>query len=56
VESDLARWAVENCALMRNRFTAVDLLTLLGWWTPADVDEVLERAARAVPAAETRKD
>lgn len=56
VDSALVRWAVENCALMRNRFTVVDLLTLLGWWTPADVDEVLERAALAVPAAETRKD
>lgn len=56
VDSGLARWAVENCALMRNRFTVVDLLTLLGWWTPGDVDEVLERAARSVPAAETRKD
>ena len=56
VDSGLARWAVENCALMRNRFTVVDLLTLLGWWAPADVDEVLERAARAVPAPESRKD
>jgi glycerol-1-phosphate dehydrogenase [NAD(P)+] len=56
VDSGLGRWAVENCALMRNRFTVVDLLTLLGWWSPADVDEVLERAARAVPATETRKD
>lgn len=56
VDSDLARWAVANCALMRNRFTVVDLLGLLGWWTRADVDEVLERASRAVPAAEGRKD
>lgn len=56
VDADLARWAVENCVLMRNRFTVVDLLTLLGWWTPADIDEVLERAARAVTAPETRKD
>ncbi|GAB4100464.1 iron-containing alcohol dehydrogenase [Sinomonas halotolerans] len=65
VDSGLARWAVENCALMRNRFTVVDLLTVLGWWTPADVDEVLGRAAgaaraasaaQAVPAAESRKD
>jgi glycerol-1-phosphate dehydrogenase [NAD(P)+] len=29
---------------MRNRFTVVDLLTLLGWWRPDDVDEVVERA------------
>ena len=29
----------------------MDLLTLLGWWTDADVDEVLDRAARAAAAA-----
>ncbi|AMM30840.1 hypothetical protein SA2016_0137 [Sinomonas atrocyanea] len=52
VEPELGRWAVENCALMRNRFTVVDLLTLLGWWEPQDVDEVLERAARAGAKAE----
>ncbi len=51
VDPDLARWALANCALMRNRFTVVDLLTLLGWWTGADVDEVLERARVAVSTA-----
>jgi len=51
VDPELGRWAVENCALMRNRFTVVDMLTLLGWWEAADVDEVLERAARAAAAA-----
>jgi len=51
VAPELARWAIENCFLMRNRFTVVDLLTLLGWWTPDDVTEVLDRAAAAVPAA-----
>jgi glycerol-1-phosphate dehydrogenase [NAD(P)+] len=51
VDPDLARWAVENCSLMRNRFTVVDLLTLLGWWTPDDVTEVLDRAAQSVPTA-----
>ena len=51
IDPQLARWAVENCALMRNRFTVVDLLTFLGWWTPDDVTEVLERAARALLAA-----
>ncbi|WP_030486067.1 iron-containing alcohol dehydrogenase [Nocardioides aequoreus] len=45
VGPELARWAVSHCALMRNRFTVVDLLTLLGWWTDADVQEVLERVA-----------
>ena len=47
VDPELARWAVANCALMRNRFTVVDLLGLLGWWEQSDVDEVLERSARA---------
>ncbi|MFI7481512.1 iron-containing alcohol dehydrogenase [Kocuria sp. M1R5S2] len=51
VGPDLAWWAVANCALMRNRFTVADMLTLLGWWTQADVDEVLARAGRAVSAA-----
>lgn len=53
VDVELARWAVQSCALMRNRFTVVDLLTFLGWWTPDDVTEVLERAAAAVLARET---
>ena len=47
IPPDLARWAVANCALMRNRFTVVDLLMLLGWWTDRDVTAVLERAGRA---------
>lgn len=52
VAPELARWAVANCALMRNRFTVVDLLTALGWWEDGDVDEVLDRAARSVAAAD----
>jgi glycerol-1-phosphate dehydrogenase [NAD(P)+] len=52
VGPELARWAVESCALMRNRFTVVDLLDLLGWWESADVDEVMDRAERAVAAAD----
>jgi len=52
VSPELARWALSNCALMRNRFTVVDLLTLVGWWRDADVDEVLERAAHAVSVAD----
>ena len=51
VPDDLARWAVTNCALMRRRFTVVDLLTVLGWWTADDVDEVRRRAEDAVSAA-----
>ncbi len=48
VSPEVARWAVENCALMRNRFTVIDLLNALGWWESADVDEVFARVARAV--------
>lgn len=47
----LARWAIGNCALMRNRFTVVDLLDLLGWWGDADIAEVLARTAAAVDSA-----
>ena len=48
-----AIWAVTNCAYMRNRFTAVDLLIALGWWRSEDVDEVLSRAEYEVEEAET---
>ncbi|SFI36673.1 iron-containing alcohol dehydrogenase [Nocardioides psychrotolerans] len=51
VSDDLAAWAVANCGLMRNRFTVADLLTLLGWWEPADVAEVLDRARSAAGSA-----
>lgn len=54
VPPGLARWAVAHCALMRNRVTVVDLLALLGWWEPHDVEEVLRRAQRA--AARPRAD
>lgn len=47
VPDDLVRWALANCGLMRKRTTVVDLLTFLGWWGPADVDEVVLRAAEA---------
>lgn len=49
------RWAIESCALMRDRFTVVDLLTILGWWQPSDVDEVLARTEAVVAAAGTTK-
>lgn len=45
VTADVWKWAVQNCLYMRNRFTIVDLLAELGWWTDADVDEVLARVA-----------
>lgn len=34
VPDELALWAVTNCHLMRNRFNLVDLLDLMGLWTP----------------------
>ena len=50
---DQAVWAITNCAYMRNRFTAVDLLIALGWWRRPDIDEVLQRAEHEVEEAET---
>ncbi|TFD27655.1 iron-containing alcohol dehydrogenase [Cryobacterium lyxosi] len=47
VTPDIWRWAVANCLFMRDRFTVIDLLFLLGWWTPADVDVVIEQAFQA---------
>lgn len=47
VPDDLVHWALGNCGLMRKRTTVVDLLTFLGWWGPADVEEVVCRAAEA---------
>ncbi|MCK8610109.1 iron-containing alcohol dehydrogenase [Agromyces sp. C10] len=47
IDDDLWRWAVAGCHRMRNRFTIVDLLDLLGWWSDDDVDWVLSRARTA---------
>jgi glycerol-1-phosphate dehydrogenase [NAD(P)+] len=41
-----ARWAIANCHLMRDRFTVADLAFLLGMWEAADVDALLDEAAR----------
>jgi glycerol-1-phosphate dehydrogenase [NAD(P)+] len=41
VTPELARWAVANCYLMRNRFNLVDLLVLMGLWTDDLIDEVM---------------
>jgi glycerol-1-phosphate dehydrogenase [NAD(P)+] len=38
---ELARWAVANCFVMRNRFNLVDLLELMGLWTEETIDWVL---------------
>jgi glycerol-1-phosphate dehydrogenase [NAD(P)+] len=44
IDAERARWAVESCHLMRDRFTVLDLAFLTGNWTGNDVDAVLERA------------
>lgn len=44
VDDATARWAVGHCHLMRNRFTVVDLLDLLGRWTEDDHTAVLAAA------------
>jgi glycerol-1-phosphate dehydrogenase [NAD(P)+] len=41
ISPELARWAVTNCFLMRNRFNLVDLLDLMGLWTDEMIDWVL---------------
>jgi len=51
VDQATARWAVAHCHLMRNRFTVVDLLDLLGRWTPADQDAVTAAATTAIDRA-----
>jgi glycerol-1-phosphate dehydrogenase [NAD(P)+] len=45
IEPDRARWAVENCHLMRNRFTVVDLAFLAGLWQTSAVDRLLSTAS-----------
>ncbi len=47
VDDATARWAVAHCHLMRNRFTVVDLLDLLGRWTEEDRATVLAAAEKA---------
>ena len=47
VTPEIWRWAVANCHFMRDRFTVVDLLFLLGWWTAADIDSVIAHAITA---------
>ena len=41
ITPELARWAVSNCFVMRNRFNLVDLLDLMGLWTDDMVDLVM---------------
>ena len=44
VTPEIWRWAVANCLFMRDRFTVIDLLFLLGSWTNDDVDSVIAQA------------
>jgi glycerol-1-phosphate dehydrogenase [NAD(P)+] len=45
VDAEMARWAVANCHLMRDRFTIADLAWLTGNWSEQDVEAVLAEAA-----------
>jgi glycerol-1-phosphate dehydrogenase [NAD(P)+] len=40
-EGAVIEWAATNCHLMRDRFTVVDLASLIGVWNAADVTDVL---------------
>lgn len=39
----VSRWALQNCHLMRNRFTAADLLFFAGLWDETFVETLLDR-------------
>jgi glycerol-1-phosphate dehydrogenase [NAD(P)+] len=45
VDPDLVRWALENCHLMRDRFTVADLAFFLGIWSRAHIEALLAEAA-----------
>ena len=47
VSEEVWAWAVGNCHLMRNRFTVVDLLEFLGWWSEEDQAVVIRNARDA---------
>jgi glycerol-1-phosphate dehydrogenase [NAD(P)+] len=47
VAPGVARWALRNCHLMRNRFTLADLLFFADLWDDAFVERILERAQSA---------
>lgn len=44
IDDALAFWAVRNCAMMRNRLTALDLLIFFGWWDDAAAQRIIQRA------------
>jgi glycerol-1-phosphate dehydrogenase [NAD(P)+] len=45
VSPKVARWALRNCHLMRDRFTVLDLRFFAGTWGDEDVESVLRIAA-----------
>jgi glycerol-1-phosphate dehydrogenase [NAD(P)+] len=46
VDAKTVRWAINNCCLMRNRFSVIDLLYFSGIWDAKFVDMLLERAEK----------
>lgn len=44
VDAKTAIWAMNNCHLMRNRFSVIDLLNYTGIWNEAFVQRVIARA------------
>jgi glycerol-1-phosphate dehydrogenase [NAD(P)+] len=47
VAPEIARWALRDCHLMRNRFALADLLFFAGRWNDDFVEELLERSSSA---------
>ncbi len=41
ISPELARWAVANCFVMRNRFNLIDLLDMMGLWNDEIIDWAL---------------
>lgn len=41
IPSETVLWAINNCHLMRNRFTLSDLLFYLGWWNDRFIQRVI---------------
>ena len=44
VDAKTARWAMNNCHLMRNRFSVIDLLNYCGIWNEEFVEKIIARA------------
>ena len=44
VDEKTVRWAIENCHLMRNRFSIIDLLHFTGIWNRDFIQMILDRA------------